>query len=214
MTTGSAFWDERFGGDGFAYGTAPNRWLEAQVAAISAGGRVLCLGEGEGRNAVWLAQRGFSVVAVDASPVGLEKARRLAAERGVRIETQVADLASYRPDPGAYDGLVLVFVHLPPAIRSSAHAAATAALVPGGAVIVEAFTPRQLGRPSGGPREASLLYDASLLRADFPQVEWKILEEAEVELDEGPFHRGPSAVVRGVGRTVSTGSGSHGRRNS
>ncbi len=87
----------------FAYGTAPNRWLEAQAAAIPAGGRVLCLGEGEGRNAVWLAQRGFSVVAVDASPVGLEKARRLAAERGVTIETRVADLASYRPEPAAYD---------------------------------------------------------------------------------------------------------------
>jgi SAM-dependent methyltransferase len=214
MTTGSPFWDERYGAEEFAYGTAPNRWLEAQVAAIPAGGRVLCLGEGEGRNAVWLAQRGYSVVAVDASPVGLEKARRLAAERGVGIEIQVADLASYRPDPGAYEALVLVFVHLPPAIRSTAHAAAAAALVPGGLVIAEAFTPRQLGRPSGGPQQASLLYDGALLRADFPQVEWDVLEEAEVELDEGPFHRGAASVIRGVGRTVPAGSGSHGQRNS
>ena len=121
MTTGSSFWDERYGGDGFAYGTAPNRWLEAQVAALPAGGRVLCLGEGEGRNAVWLAEQGFTVDAVDGSPVGLD------------------------------------------------------ALKPAGIVIIEAFAPRQLGRPSGGPRQAEMLYDASLLRADFPGVECDLL---------------------------------------
>jgi len=205
-------WDERYAADGYAYGTAPSRWLEERAAAIRAGGRVLCLGEGEGRNAVWLAGRGLSVDAVDGSAVGLEKARRLAAERGVHIGTRVDDLASYRPEPGAYDALVLVFVHLPPAIRPGVHAAGAAALVPGGIVIVEAFTHRQLGRPSGGPRQADLLYDADLLRADFPGVEWIVLEEAEVELDEGSFHRGLAAVVRGVGRTLPDRQGSHGRR--
>jgi len=199
---GSEFWDERYAADGFAYGTTPSRWLVEQAGAIRMGGRALCLGEGEGRNAVWLAGRGFSVDAVDGSSVGLEKARRLAHERGVHIGTRVADLASYQPEPRAYDALVLVFVHLSPAIRASVHATGASALVPGGIVIVEAFTHRQLGRPSGGPRQADLLYDADLLRSDFPGVEWSVLEEAEVDLDEGPFHRGPAAVVRGVGRTV------------
>jgi SAM-dependent methyltransferase len=197
---GFEFWDERYGAPGFAYGTSPNRWLEARAGDIRPGGRVLSLGEGEGRNAVWLAEHGFSVDAVDASAVGLEKARELAARRGVRIQTQVDDLATYRPEPGAYDALVLVFVHLPPTLRTLVHAAGARALRPGGVLIVEAFTPLQLERPSGGPRQAELLYEVATLRSDFPGLDWTVLEEAEIELDEGPFHRGTAAVVRGVGR--------------
>ena len=197
---GFEFWDERYAAPGFAYGTGPNRWLEARASDIRPGGRVLSLGEGEGRNAVWLAEHGFSVDAVDASAVGLEKARELAARRGVRIRTQVDDLATYLPETGAYDALVLVFVHLPPTIRSLVHAAGARALRPGGVLIIEAFTPLQLGRPSGGPRQADLLYEVATLRSDFPGVDWQVLEEAEIELDEGPFHRGTAAVVHGVGK--------------
>ena len=197
---GVPFWDERYSGEGFAYGTQPNRWLEVQAGVIRPGGRVLSLGEGEGRNAVWLAEQGFTVDAVDGSPVGLEKARELAARRGVHIRTQVDDLATYRPEPEAYDALVLVFVHLPPNIRSLVHAAGARALRPGGVLIIEAFTHLQLGRPSGGPRQADLLYEVATVRSDFPGVDWLVLEEAEVELDEGPFHRGTAAVVRGVGK--------------
>jgi SAM-dependent methyltransferase len=196
---GFEFWDERYAAPGFAYGTTPNRWLEARAGDIRPGGRVLSLGEGEGRNAVWLAEHGFSVDAVDGSPVGLEKARELAARRGVHIGIQVDDLATYRPEPGAYDALVLIFVHLPRTIRTVVHAAGARALRPGGVLIIEAFTPLQLGRPSGGPRQANLLYEAATLRSDFPGVDWEVLEEAEAELDEGPFHRGTAAVVRGVG---------------
>jgi SAM-dependent methyltransferase len=198
---GFEFWDERYGAPGFAYGTMPNRWLEARASAIRPGGRVLTLGEGEGRNAVWLAEQGFSVDAVDASAVGLEKSRELAARRGVRLRTQVDDLATYRPESKAYDALVLVFVHLPPTIRNLVHTAGARALRPGGVLIIEAFTPLQLGRPSGGPRQADLLYEVATLRSDFPGVDWQVLEEAEIELDEGPFHRGAAAVVHGVGRT-------------
>jgi SAM-dependent methyltransferase len=197
---GVPFWDERYSGEGFAYGTQPNRWLEVQAGVIRPGGRVLSLGEGEGRNAVWLAEQGFTVDAVDGSPVGLEKARRLAAQRGVTFKTHLDDLATYRPERASYDALVLVYVHLPPSVRAAVHAAGVDALKPGGIVIIEAFAPRQLGRPSGGPRQAEMLYDASLLRADFPGVEWYALEEAETELEEGSFHRGTAAVVRGVGK--------------
>ena len=195
-----AFWDERYAAPGFAYGTTPNHWLEARAGDIRPGGRVLSLGEGEGRNAVWLAEQGFSVDAVDASAVGLEKARELADRRGVRLRTLVDDLATYRPEFNAYDALVLVFVHLPPNIRSLVHAAGARALRPGGVLIIEAFTHLQLGRPSGGPRQADLLYEVATVRSDFPGVDWLVLEEAEVELDEGPFHRGTAAVVRGVGK--------------
>lgn len=195
-------WDDRFSSPDYVYGTEPNRWLRAQSGVIRPGGRVLSLGEGEGRNAVWLAGQGFQVDAVDGSAVGLAKARRLAAERGVALRTEVADLDAYQPEAGAYDALVLIFVHLPPALRARVHAAGAAALRPGGVVIVEAFTPRQLGRGSGGPRQADLLAEVSTLRGDFPSVEWWVLEEAEVQLDEGPLHRGAAAVVRGVGHLV------------
>jgi SAM-dependent methyltransferase len=196
-------WDERFASPQYVYGTEPNRWLALQAAGLPTGGRVLSLGEGEGRNAVWLAQQGFHVTAVDGSAVGLAKARRLAAERGVGIETEVADLARWEPELSAFDAVVLVFAHLPPAVRSRVHAAAQRALRPDGQVILEAFTPRQLGFTSGGPRDAAMLYEPDGLRSDFPGVVWDVLAEERVELDEGPLHRGPAAVVHGVGRRVA-----------
>lgn len=193
-------WDERFAGEVYQYGTEPNRWLAAQAGRLAPGGRVLCLGEGEGRNAVWLAGRGFAVEAVDGSAVGLEKARRLAAQRGVTIATTVADLADHLPAAGAYDAVALIFVHLPPSLRARVHARAAAALAPGGLLVLEAFTPAQLALASGGPRQRELLYDAGLLRQDFAGLEWDPLVEEEVDLDEGPLHRGRAAVVRGIAR--------------
>ncbi len=197
-----SFWDERFSGDEYAYGTEPSRWLVEQVQHVPPGGRVLSLGEGEGRNAVWLAEHGFSVVAVDGSPVGLEKARRLAVLRSVRIDTVVEDLSRFRPAPSTYDALLLVFVHLAPALRVVVHATGASALKPGGVVILEAFTPRQLAFSSGGPKDPAALYEADAIRADFRGVRWDILEEVETELDEGVHHRGRAAVLRGVGRRV------------
>jgi 2-polyprenyl-3-methyl-5-hydroxy-6-metoxy-1,4-benzoquinol methylase len=195
-----SMWDERYAGVDLAYGAEPNRWLVAQAGRIRPGGRVLSIGEGEGRNAVWLAAQGFRVDAVDGSRVGLEKAERLGAARGVTIATSVADLATFQPPERTYDGVVAIFVHLPPGVRSFAHAAAEAALTPGGVLILEAFNERQLGLASGGPKQKEMLYPADLLRADFPRIAWEVLEEAEVVLDEGPFHQGKAAVVRGVGR--------------
>jgi SAM-dependent methyltransferase len=193
-------WDERFASADFVYGTAPNQWLAASASRIFRGGRILSLGEGEGRNAVWLAEQGFAVDAVDSSAVGLEKARRLAASRKVGVSTTVADLAQYTPESGRYDAVVLVFIHLPPAIRAKVHARAQAALKPGGAVIVEAFTPRQLPLSSGGPKQPDMLLEPAMLRADFPAIVWESLEEVEIDLAEGSLHRGRAAVVRGIGR--------------
>jgi len=195
-------WDERFGGEAFAYGTEPNRWLEAQSPLLRPGSRILSLAEGEGRNATWLAARGHRVHAVDGSRVGLEKARRLAAARGVELETTVADLADFEPGRAGYDAVVLIFLHLPPPLRALVHARAQAALAPGGLVILEAFTPRQLANASGGPRQAELLYEPATLAADFPGIAWDVLREETAELDEGPLHQGRAALVRGVGRLV------------
>ncbi len=193
-------WDERFSAKDWIYGTRPNEWLVAQASRLARRGRVLSLGEGEGRNAVWLAEQGFAVDAVDSSAVGLGKAQTLASRRGVAVETTVADLANYRPHQGHYDGVVLIYIHLPPSIRTAVHRAAQAALKPGGMVILEAFTPRQLNFRSGGPKDPALLYEPQFLQADFPQVLWEDLREEEVELSEGAFHQGRAAVLRAAGR--------------
>ncbi|MGC4116407.1 MAG: methyltransferase domain-containing protein [Myxococcales bacterium] len=194
-------WDQRFAGEEFVYGVAPNRWLaETAPKAIAPGGKILTLGEGEGRNAVYLASLGFQVDAVDASSVGLEKARKLAAKAGVSVATTISDLASYQPAEGAYDAVVLIYLHLPPALRPRVHLLAQKALKPGGVVILEAFTPRQLGRKSGGPPVAEMLYEPAQVAADFPAVLWDTLAETEVVLDEGTLHRGSAMVVRALGR--------------
>jgi cyclopropane fatty-acyl-phospholipid synthase-like methyltransferase len=200
----ASIWDERFAGEGYVYGTAPNAWLEAQAIRLKAGSRVLSLGEGEGRNAVWLATQGHRIEAVDGSSVGLEKAQRLAATRGVTIQATVADLATFVPAPGAYDAVVLIFLHLPLPLRALVHARAQAALAPGGVLVIEAFTPRQLAFTSGGPKQVEALYEPETLRQDFPGIAWDVLREEEIELDEGPLHRGKAAVVRGFGRRTGS----------
>lgn len=193
-------WNKRFGRDGYVFGTAPNAWLAAQAHRIRPGGRVLSLGEGEGRNAVWLAGQGLSVEGVDGSSVGQEKARGLARSRGVEVTWTLASLESFEPARAAYDAVVLIFLHLSPELRQRVHAYAQAALAPGGILIVEAFGPGQSAYASGGPPELERRYTPALLRADFGEIAWDVLEETVTELDEGDGHAGPGAVVRGVGR--------------
>jgi 2-polyprenyl-3-methyl-5-hydroxy-6-metoxy-1,4-benzoquinol methylase len=193
-------WNERFGNEEYVFGTAPNAWLAAQAHRIRSAGRVLSLGEGEGRNAVWLAGQGFAVDGVDGSSVGQEKARALALSRGVAVRWTLADLAHYEPDAEAFDAVVLIFLHLPPELRSRVHAKARAALAPGGVLIIEAFAPGQHAYASGGPRNPELLYTAATLSDDFADIAWDVLEETVTELDEGGGHAGLGAVVRGVGR--------------
>jgi SAM-dependent methyltransferase len=144
-------WDERYSQPGFAYGTEPNEFLPTAAGRIPVG-PVLSLGEGEGRNAAYLAGLGHQVVAVDQSEVGLAKARRLAADRGLAIETISADLARYHIEPGAWAGIVSVFCHLPRRIRLPLYAAVVRGLRPGGVFILEAYTPKQLRRDTGGPK--------------------------------------------------------------
>lgn len=200
------FWDQQYAAPGFKYGTAPNAFLASQVALLPPGGTVLVPGDGEGRNGVWLASQGFAVTAVDSSTVGLEKARALAAERGVLIRTIEADLAEWEPERDRADALVLVYVHFPPSLRARIHRRLLTALRPGGVLVLEAFHPSQLGRPSGGPKDVTMLYTLDTLRDDLAgaSMPFEVLEatEIEVELDEGPGHRGPAQVTRLVARRV------------
>lgn len=197
------FWDQQFSVAGFKYGTRPNAFLLSQASRLPSAARLLVPGDGEGRNSVWLASQGHQVLALDASAVGLVKAQALAAEQGVQIETLLADLADWQPPAGAFDALVLTYVHLPPAIRARAHQNLADALRPGGLLILEAFHPKQLERHSGGPKQLDMLYALADLESDFAgRMQWLLREEAEVVLDEGPGHQGPAWVTRLVGHRI------------
>ncbi|SHI99796.1 Methyltransferase domain-containing protein [Roseomonas rosea] len=194
----AAAWDARYTGGGFAFGEAPNRYLEAQAARLQPGMRALAIGDGEGRNGVWLAERGLDVTAVDWSAAGLAKARALAAARGVALHTMVADLTRWDWPASRFDLLAWIFVHLPPEDRATVAADAVAALAPNGLLVLEAFTPAQEGRRSGGPRDPELLWSGALVRQHFAGLELLECLEGTVLLDEGPKHQGHAEVVRAL----------------
>ena len=193
------FWNQRYSAEDYVYGVEPNVFLVEQASHIPAG-RVLCLAEGEGRNAVYLAGLGYEVTAVDMSEAGLAKARRLAAIKGVTITTQLADLESYEIEAGAWQGVVSIFAHVPPLLRRRLYSAAVNGLRPGGVVIVEAYTPRQLQYQSGGPRQADLLVSLAMLREEFRGLIEIVGREVERQVVEGKYHSGLGAVVQYAAR--------------
>ena len=192
------FWDARYAEDAPAYGDAPNDWLAAVADRLPPRGRVLSLAEGQGRNAVFLAERGHRVTAVDLSAVGLARARAFAAERGVEIETEAADLGTYDLGAGRWDAVVSVFAHTPPDVRRRLHAAVPGALRLGGAFVLEAYTPEQTGRDTGGPGPGAedITMTAAGLRNELAGLDVETLRETERDVVEGPYHRGAAAVVQ------------------
>ncbi|MDD5364562.1 MAG: class I SAM-dependent methyltransferase [Gallionellaceae bacterium] len=196
-------WDERYSGAGYAYGTEPNDFLVAMVGRLPAGGRVLCLGEGEGRNAVWLARQGFRVTGVDASAVGLAKARQLAEAAGVGIETMHGDLAEFDLGEACWDAVVSVFCHLPPELRRQVHAGVVRALRPGGVFLLEAYTPRQVQFGTGGPPNAGMMMDLQALAGELSGLAIEHGVELDREISEGRFHDGIGAVVQLIARKTA-----------
>jgi SAM-dependent methyltransferase len=192
-------WDERYSTEEYAYGTAPNDFLRSVADRIPKG-KILSLGEGEGRNAVYLAGLGYSVLGVDSSAVGLGKAGKLAAARGVRIETLVADLTGYDIQPGGWDGIVSIFCHLPSASRRVLHRGVVAGLRPGGAFILEAYTPAQLQFRTGGPTSADMLMTLKSLKTELQGLVFEHGTELERPVVEGRYHTGRAAVVQVLAR--------------
>ncbi len=190
-------WDERFSEPGYAYGKEPNQFLVSVAGRIPMG-RVLCIGEGEGRNSVHLAGLGYQVTAVDASNVGLEKARALAAERGVGINTIHTDLADYEIESGAWNSIVSIFCHMPPAVRADVHRRCAAGLAAGGVFVLEGFTERQLGNGTGGPKTAEMMMSLAGLREELPGLQFEVGREIDRESHNGPYHDGTVAVVQAL----------------
>jgi SAM-dependent methyltransferase len=204
MNDQAAFWNERYRGEEFAFGTAPNEFLVSQAHHLKPGLRALAPGDGEGRNGVWLAERGLIVDTVDVSPLGVAKARGLAEERGVEINAALADLLTWAWPRDAYDVVAALYIHFFDSDRQRMHRAMLDALKPGGVLILEAFRPEQLELQkmyrSGGPKTADMLYSKAKLAEDFAQHSILHLEEAVVELAEGRRHSGKAAVIRAVVR--------------
>lgn len=199
-TSVGAFWDSRYADDDYFYGTAPNHWLTTQANRLQPGMSALAVGDGEGRNGVWLAEKGLAVTSVDASPRAQAKARALAARRGVAIDTVCTDLRHWDWPQAAFDCVVSIFLHLPPDCRAGMHRRMLAALKPGGLLLLQAYTPRQLDHGTGGPRAVELLYSAAMLREDLAEAEIISLKEVVCHLHEGTGHNGASAVVELVAR--------------
>jgi SAM-dependent methyltransferase len=192
-------WNRRFAEPGFAYGTAPNDFL-VEVAPLLPPGPVLSLGEGEGRNGVYLAQLGRDVTAVDGSEVGLSKARRLAAERGVALHTVHASLTDYVIAPASWAVILCFFVHMPQPLRANVFRAARTGLRPGGLFVLEAFGPGQIAHGTGGPAEPSRLAPVAELQRELAGLEWVVARDVERVLDEGTYHSGMSSTVQILGR--------------
>ena len=195
MDTPKEMWESRYADSGYVYGTAPNDYLVACAEGLTPG-RALCLADGEGRNGVYLATLGFEVTSVDLTQAGMGKASHLATERDVSISTVVADLADFDLGDGRWDLIVSIFAHMPPAIRQPLHGRIAAALAPGGKFVLEAYTPDQIGRGTGGPPNPALTMTLAGLTAEL--VDLNIVEGREVvrSVIEGPGHTGDGAVVQ------------------
>ena len=192
-------WNQRYSEPGFAYGTDPNDFLVASSMQLQPESEVLCLAEGEGRNAVYLATLGHRVTAVDSSAVGLEKARSLAREYSVTIRTIEADLDDFSIEPGSFQAIVSIFCQLPPAVRQRLHQKVCAGLVSGGIFILEGYAKRQIELNTGGPRDIDLLMDLEELKRELDQLELHQAIEIERDVHEGSYHDGTGAVVQIIG---------------
>lgn len=196
-------WSSRFrdAGEDYVFGTTPNRFLAAQSALLASGANALSVADGEGRNAVWLAEQGLQVTATEISPVALEKARKLAAGRHVEVDFVLADAANWDYPEAAFDFVVAIFIQFAePLQRERIFAGMARALKPGGHLIVQGYTPKQLDYRTGGPSALENLYTADMLRTAFAALEIVHLQEYEDVLAEGVGHKGQSALVGLVAR--------------
>lgn len=192
------FWDERFGREEYVYGTEPNVFFKDRIDRLQVGS-LLLPAEGEGRNAVYAASRGWEVSAVDFSRMAMQKAMALAGSKSVEIDYHLASLRDFRCHR-QYDAIGLIFIHFLPGERRLFHHRMIECLAPGGTLIAELFHKDQLANGTGGPPSLEMLYTPEYLSEDFQALDIVYLEHEQVALKEGRFHSGTADVVRLVAR--------------
>lgn len=191
-------WDEEYKAEEYVFGKEPNAFLVDCLPSVRVG-KALCLGEGEGRNAVYLARQGFDVTAVDISPNGLKKAQKLARQNGVRLNTVLADVQDYRIEADAWDLIIIFFMHLPAVTRAILHARVVAGLHPGGVYILEGFSQFQIGRDGVGPRDPDLILNLGDLKTELEGLELRVAEYKDRLLDDQKPELGWISVTQVLG---------------
>jgi Tellurite resistance protein TehB len=196
------FWNDRYSSDEYVYGTEPNQFFKEQIQKINPSGRLLLPGEGEGRNAVFAAKLGWNVDAFDQSSVAKMKAETLAKLNNVKINYSNVDLGKFVPQKKFYDCAAIIFVHLPPEIRSGFHSKIIESLRPNGKIILELFSKNQFGKNSGGPQNLDMLSTIEEIKNDFKDLSIIVLREEDIFLNEGEKHSGEASVIRFVGKKI------------
>lgn len=191
-------WNNRYSSDEFVYGKKPNKFFEEEINKLKPG-KLLMLGEGEGRNAVYAAVQGWDVDAVDQSEAGKAKATQLSSEREVKINYHVDDVYSYTPKQNYYDAAAFIFIHLEEKLRSIVFKKAVNSLKSGGKIILEVFEKDQIKYDSGGPKDEALLYSLEDISGEFIELDFEKFSKEIITLDEGKYHQGKAAVIRFVG---------------
>jgi SAM-dependent methyltransferase len=198
---GGEFWDNKFSPKDFIYGIEPNNFFRESLTKLNPG-RILMLGEGEGRNAVFAAIKNWKVDAIDFSRIAKEKALNLAKGNSVKINYILSNLEDYNFNPGKYDAVGNIFLHLHPTVRKIVHPRIISTLKKNGYLILEVFEKDQLGRSTGGPQNFDMLYSVEEIEKDFNSLRIILLEKKIIILEEGDLHNGESVVVRLLAQKV------------
>jgi len=188
------FWNERYSQHETVYGDLPNRFFKSFIDSNEPGS-ILLPAEGEGRNALYAASKGWKVYAFDQSEIVRDKTMRKAFERGLDVKYDIVNIEDFDSSE-QYDAIALIYVHLEPLLRKKFHRELVKSLKPGGKLVLEAFNPHQRDHDSGGPKDVSMLYDTEMLKEDFSELIIDQDESLEIVLNEGPFHQGTAEVVR------------------
>lgn len=194
-------WNERYDREEYVFGTEPNGFLKSCAPLLHPGEKALAVADGEGRNGVWLASQGLEVTGFDASAVGLAKARRLAVGQGVEVDYRLASVEDWTWERDAYDVVAAIFIQFAePPLRTLIFEGMIRTLKPGGLLLLQGYTPRQLDYGTGGPRAVVNLYTRPMLEDAFASLAIERLEEHDSEVSEGPGHSGMSALIDLIAR--------------
>ena len=189
-------WQGRYSGPGYAFGKEPNYFLKSCMQLLPRSGRVLAVADGEGRNGVWLAEQGLDVLSIDFSPLAQAKARALAVEKGVSVNFELADVHKWNYPEAAFDAVVEIFTQFSSQDeRRLKWAGMRRTLKPGGLLIIQGYTPKQLQYGTGGPKQIENLYTRAMLEEAFSDFCDLLIVEEEREMHEGTSHVGMSALI-------------------